>query len=235
MPKPVDDALARSRALAIELVPEAADGEVSELERLDNGARLEPLIGAEAFAQVRRDLGAQRVPLPVIEHMKPWAALVKIARVPGAASGRSLDEQLLAAARTRGLRVSSLELVEEQVAAFDAVPVATQVALLEHALAHRDALAATIEPTIDAWLRGDLATLANLPRQIGRKFPGMAVHYRELARHVIDDRTVLMHYRLFMPLREGRVFAAVGAAHLYGSQGLLAMLRRDGYRVTRLW
>jgi len=41
VPKAVDDALARSRTLAIELVPQAADGEVSELERLDNGARLE--------------------------------------------------------------------------------------------------------------------------------------------------------------------------------------------------
>jgi uncharacterized protein YbaP (TraB family) len=28
---------------------------------------------------------------------------------------------------------------------------------------------------------------------------------------------------------------AIGAAHLYGERGLLAMLQRDGYRVTRIW
>ena len=216
-------------------MPEAVDGQVAELERLDDGGRLEPLIGAEAFAQLTSELAAQRIPPAVVEHMKPWAAMVKIARAPVATAGGSLDERLLAAARRHGLGVNSLELVEEQVAAFDAVPVESQVAILKHALAHRDALAATIEPTIDAWLRGDLAALARIPLQMGERFPGMAIHYREFARHLIDDRTVLMHYRLFMPLREGRVFSAVGATHLYGDRGLLAMLKRDGYRVTRVW
>ncbi|MBK7473412.1 MAG: TraB/GumN family protein [Betaproteobacteria bacterium] len=30
------------------------------------------------------------------------------------------------------------------------------------------------------------------------------------------------------------VFVAVGALHLYGEQGLLALLREDGYRLTRV-
>ncbi|HKU87414.1 MAG TPA: TraB/GumN family protein, partial [Casimicrobiaceae bacterium] len=65
--------------------------------------------------------------------------------------------------------------------------------------------------------------------------PGMERHFREFAKHVIDGRTALMHYRLFMPLREGHVFAAVGATHLYGRRGLLALIQQDGYRVTKLW
>jgi len=44
-----------------------------------------------------------------------------------------------------------------------------------------------------------------------------------------------MHHRLFLPLRRGQVFVAIGASHLHGDRGLLAMLRRDGYRVTRIW
>ena len=72
-------------------------------------------------------------------------------------------------------------------------------------------------------------------RKAGDDFPGMRRHYEALARHVVHDRTVLLHHRLTSPLRAGRVFVAVGASHLYGNAGLLALLRDDGYRVARLW
>ena len=235
IPKPVDDALIRSRTLALELVPEAAEGQLLDFEQLDDGGRLEPLIGSDAFARLRDELAAQGVAPGVVERLKPWAALIKVSRVAAPTQERSLDEALLAAARQRHLHVTSLELVDEQIAAFDAVPLASQVALLKDAIDHRDALAATIEPTIDAWRRGDLAALARIPARAAARSPGLAEHSRQLAKHGVEDRTVLMHYRLFMPLREGRVFTAIGAAHLYGSRGLLAMLQHDGYRVARVW
>src|SRR5262249_1656825 len=84
----------------------------------------------------------------------------------------------------------------------------------------------------DAWLRGDLAGLARIGDRMGERFPGMGSHYRELTKHIVHNRTILMHHRLALPLRGGRVFVAVGAMHLYGSRGLLALLQRDGYRVS---
>jgi uncharacterized protein YbaP (TraB family) len=84
-------------------------------------------------------------------------------------------------------------------------------------------------------LRGDLAALARVDRLVDAQYPGMGRHYRELTRHLIDGRTALMHHRLFLPLRSGRVFVAVGASHLPGERGLLALLQRDGYRVARIW
>jgi uncharacterized protein YbaP (TraB family) len=233
--KPVADALAQSRMLATELVLGATDTGGVELEEFDDGRRLEPLIGSEAFGLLRAALVEQGVSERATERMKPWAAMLRIARVAPRSDSTSLDEQLLHAARSRRMRVAPLEAVEEQIASFDTVPLDSQVALLKHALVHRDALESTIEPTIDAWLRGDLAALARIADGVGEQFPDMGRHYRQLAKHIIDDRTILMHYRLVMPLREGRVFVAVGAMHLYGEHGLLAMLERDGYRVTRVW
>lgn len=232
---PVGDMLARSRTLAMEPLSETFDARVLELEEFDDGRRLEGLVGAEAFGQLRDELMAQGMPEGVIERLKPWAAMMRIARQPRSGGEPTLDERLLGAAQSRRMRVISLELVEEQIASFDAIPLDSQVALLKHVLRDREAVAATAEPTIDAWLRGDLAALARIADRSVARRPAMKHHYREFERHIIRNRTLLMHHRLFMPLREGGVFVAVGASHLHGSQGLLALLRKDGYRVTRLW
>ncbi len=234
--KPVEDALGRSRTLALELGAGAVvDPQVFEHEQFRDGRRLQPLIGDEAFVQVRTELAAQNVPERVIERMKPWAAMMKIARAAPRGEEASLDQRLLAAARARGLKVAPLEWVEEQIAAFDGVPLESQVALLKHTLVHRGALEAGVDATIDAWLRRDLALLALLSDRLGDRFPGMGQHYWQLTRHIIHNRTILMHHRLFMPLRGGRVFVAVGALHLPGDRGLLGLIARDGYRVTRVW
>ena len=188
---PVAEALERSRILALEVALQALDtDELRALEQLDGKARLEPLIGQAAYAQVRAELLAQGMSDDAIARLKPWAAMLRIARIDAPAKERSLDENLYIAARERRLRVTTLELVEEQVSAFDTVPMETQVALLAHTLAHRDALAANVEPTIRAWLRGDLAELARVSPRAGKDFPAMRRHYDALARHVVRDRTV---------------------------------------------
>lgn len=229
------DALAAARSFAMELVvDQVVDDRLFELEELPDGRRLEPLIGSGAFARVRALLSGQGTPERAIERMKPWVAMMAVARTGARDASPALDRLLLAAARARRLRLLPLESLEEQVASFDTVPLATQIALLMHVLDNRDVLEGETESTIRAWLAGNLAELARFPERMDRRFPGLGAHYRELVRHLIHNRTVLMHYRLGVPLRAGRVFVAIGALHLQGAKGLLAMLESDGYRVDRV-
>jgi uncharacterized protein YbaP (TraB family) len=230
------NAMDRTRTLALESVPLPHPVyDADTLQQLDGGGRLEPLLGPALYSRVRSELAAQGVPEATIERLKPWAALLSIARIAPQEGERSPDENLVAAARERHMRISALENVDEQAVAFDALPMRTQVALLDHAIAHRDALAGRVESAVDAWLRGDLVALARANEHAGDAYPGMQRHYAALNKHIVCDRTVLLHHRLFLALRGGRVFVAVGAAHLYGKEGLLALLREDGYRVTRVW
>jgi uncharacterized protein YbaP (TraB family) len=237
LPQPVRDALARTHTLAVELVPENVDARAAELQLLDDGTTLAALLPPPDFVQLQSALRGQGVATDVIARLKPWAAMMRIGRAPASAAAgtSSLDTELYVAARRRAMKILPLELLEEQVAAFDTIPLASQIALLTHAIRHRAALAATIEPIILTWQRGEFRMLEGAAGAAYDPYPGMGEHRSHLMKHIIENRTVLMHHRLFSPLRNGRVFVAIGAMHLPGPRGLLAALRADGYQVTPVW
>jgi uncharacterized protein len=236
LPEPVSRALERSRRFYTETFLGAREeARFFEAAQFEDGRRLEPMIGAQAYAQVAEQLRARNVPDEIIARIKPWAALANLTVLPEDYESASLDQKLAGLARKRGMRVLGLEGIEEQISVFERIPLDTQIELLKHALEHRDELAAMIEPTIQAWMRRDLAGLKSVSGRIEARYPEMAAHYRILFRGVVHNRTVVMAHRLFMPLREGRAFVAVGANHLYGDEGLLALIEEQGYRVRRVW
>ena len=235
-PEPVTLALSRSRRYFMETLHGAPErSRFFEAAQFEDGRRLEPLIGAEAFAKLAAHLRERRVPEPVIDRIKPWAALANLTVTPEDYEGETPDQKLLALARSLKLRVDALEGIEEQISVFEGIPMETQVALLRHALEHRDDLVALIEPTIQAWLRRDLAALDAVNERIGARYPDVADHYRVLFRRVVRNRSIVMAHRLFMPLREGRAFIAIGANHLYGEEGVLRLIEKQGYRVERAY
>jgi uncharacterized protein len=236
LPEPVSRALMRSKRYYMESFQGEREAvRLFEAAQFEDGRRLEPLIGAEAYAKVAVVLRERQVADEVIARLKPWAALANFTVTPEDYEKATLDQKLVELARERKLRVLGLEGVEEQISVFERIPLDTQVGLLKHALDHRDELAAMIEPTIQAWLRRDLAGVHAAGDRIAARYPEMAQHYRVLFNRVVENRSVVMAHRLFMPLREGRAFIAVGANHLYGKKGMLALIEEQGYRVERVY
>lgn len=236
VPAIVVEALAASRYLAPEiLVAQSPLPELFEAAQFDDTRRLTDFFDVEALARIRVALGGAAPAPDVFVRLKPWAVLLMLAQPQVEAGGSTLDEVLVEAARRQRLQVIGLELPQEQVASLDAIPVASQVAIVHWLLARREQLPAEHEAAIVAWLARDLARLATLTTAPDRADPAVARHFVQLTRHLIENRSVLMAHRLFMPLREGRVFVAVGALHLYGRNGLLELIRAQGYRIQRIY
>ena len=239
LPRPVERAFADARAFAMEIyLSEVEEAGFFDAMQFDDQRRLAPLLGDEAYARLREVLGESVPPEEVLARTKPWAALLRVAATRAAnlaQTGPTLDRQLFFAARERRMTVVGLEGLEEQVAAFDAIPLTTQLALLRHALYHLPELDAQLEPAIRAWLARDLAGLARGGAAAAGGDTELARHYAVLTHQLIENRSVVMAHRLFLPLAHGRVFIAVGALHLYGSKGLLALLRAQGYRIHRIY
>lgn len=234
-PAPVAAAFAGARSLMVEFQPDPYSRErFAEAAMFLDGQTLEGHIGAADFARVVENLAPAGLEPQALAKLKPWAALINL-RSQRTAPGPSMDARLVALARERRLPVSQIEEIEEQIFTFDEFPMESQVALLRHSLAHRDQLIELAEGTLAAYLERDLSRIWRLREAFIARHPGMAAHQAVMTKRVLHDRSVVMAYRMQRELRRGKAFVAVGALHLYGAAGVLALLEQDGYRVQRVY
>lgn len=235
LPVPVNDAFAAASSLTVEYVADTYGKErFLEAAMFTDGRTLEKTIGAQDFELAYQHLKRIGLTREFVNRLKPWGVLLNL-RNPRGANGASLDAQLLAQARTRHLPLYMMEDVEEQVFTFDEFPMAAQVALLKHSLAHQDELIAMADRTLDAYLRRDLGAIWRIQQDFARRHPEITADNAVFLKRVIFDRSVVMAFRMQHQLRRGNAFVALGALHLYGRKGVLALLGEDGYRAKRVY
>ena len=236
LPAPVRKAFDGSRALMLEYVADNYGRQrFLEAAMFIDRRTLEEIIGREDFERACESLKAVGLTREFVNKMKPWGVLLNLRSSWQPAATATPDAQLHALALGRRVPVSQIEEIEEQVFTFDELPMASQVALLRHGLAHPAALAALAERTLEAYLARDLEAIWRLQEEFARRHPEISVHHAALVKRVVLDRSVVMAFRMQRELRRGRAFVALGALHLYGARGVLALLEQDGYAAERLY
>jgi uncharacterized protein YbaP (TraB family) len=236
LPAVVRQRFATAKSLMLEFVPDAYSRErFLEAAMFLDRQTLEEKIGPEDFERAVEYLGPIGLSREVVNKLKPWGVLLNLRNPKRADQGAPLDSQLVELARERRLPLHQIEGVEEQIFTFDEFPMESQVALLKHSLAHRDELAALAERTLEAYLAGDLAAIWRLREQFVGRHPQIAAHQAVMTKRVVHDRSVVMAFRMQRQLRRGDAFVALGALHLYGERGVLALLESDGYRAERVF
>lgn len=236
LPAPVQDAFGQSRSLMLEFLADPYSRErFLEAALYLDGRTLAQDIGDQYFERAVEAMRPIGLPREFVVKLKPWGVLLNLRTSRQPAGAAAPDAQLYALARERRLPVSQIENVEEQVFTFDEMSFGSQVALLRHFLEHRDELDRLAERTLRAYLARDLQGLWDAQQDYAHRHPAVAPHHAELMKRVVLDRSVVMAFRMQRELRRGRAFVAVGALHLYGERGVLALLEEDGYRATRVY
>lgn len=234
LPAGVRKAFDGARSLMLEFLPDPyANERFLEAALLPERQTLEEIIGQEDFERAVQHLQPIGLAPEFVNKLKPWGVLLNL-RNPRTASGAPLDTLLLELARSKRMPLFQIEGVEEQIFTFDEFPLDSQVALLKHSLAHSDELLALSERTLEAYLAGDLAGIWRLREEFVTRYPDLAPHQAILTKRVVFDRSVVMAFRMQRQLRRGGAFVGLGALHLYGDKGVLALLEDDGYRAARV-
>lgn len=175
--------------------------------------------------------------IPIVAAMAAiddWALALMLARVSadkaGMRAANGMDSALIAEFANAGKSQLGLETAEDQFAAFDAIPIPEQRAMLNRLM--RDMAEGRaddrLRDTVGAWSRGDVDALAAIVARDVAKAPN--AH-----RLLLTDRNRKWADWIERQLEKpGTVLVAVGAGHLAGPDSLISLLAAKGLKVERL-
>lgn len=187
------------------------------------------MIGKDSLQMAQALLPAVR--LQDMQRMKPWALLALLEARGESGGDATMDARLQQVARSAGKRLVHLETLEQQLQALDCVPSAEQAQVLEQRL--RKSWILRIESAeAMAFYRGRNlgAWLDSIDRMEGLDEAARAIEQRSRI-CLLEDRNARWIGPLETLFQDGPGFVAVGAVHLVGPDGLIARLRRDGFKV----
>lgn len=240
----VEAAYADAESLLFELSPaELASPELGRrmraAARREDGRRLDEALGPELSGQLRRWLEANGHALgeaaAQVQDYDAWylgllISLTELGR-HGLDPALGLDRHLGRRASADRKPAAGLETGAQQVAFLDAMPAEDQRQLLDEALTEADS-PARIDRLHADWRRGDAEALwASMGEEMRREHPAL---YRSM--NLERNRAWLpqLERRLAPAAGEDDTLVVVGALHLLGEDGLVALLQDKGYRVRRL-
>jgi len=231
--EPVASAFDAATTLVLEMDLGAEDGkEMGRAMLLPPGENLLSLVGAELYNQSVIALGERGYPEGVVNRLQPWAIVMTLS-MPQPQTGLFLDYVLFRAAQEQGKAVVGLERLAEQLAVFTGLNCEEQVTLLRDTLREYRQFPQQFQQLIDAYLKRDLKALVTISEQeMGSSDAALQQRFMQA---LVDERNLRMATRLAPLLAQGGVFAAVGALHLPGDNGLVALLRGQGLTVTPLY
>lgn len=217
---------------AMELVPDLPTlARLAETMLLPPHENLESLIGIDRFQAVAAALADYGVPRAQLARMKPWAAMMTLS-VPPPKTGFFLDFALSLRASGYGLEVVGLETLEQQLGFLETMPLDQQIEMLEQAAAEAGKVQQVHDRMVTAYLENDLLILQS---ETDEQLSELGDDAREFfISEGIHARNRRMLEALLNELEQATVFAAVGALHLPGDDGLIQLLRESGYSLSPL-
>lgn len=242
-------ALARADLLLVEMSPE----DEAALRRnfasdpgrllLPGAQTLPALMPDAAWARLAEELRARGIAPAMGARMQPWYLSLQLA-IPAcaaetiAAGARGLDHRVTGMANETGVPIRSLEDPETLFSLFEDEPLERQVRLMQASLLPEgrgeDIFATLVESYFDE-THAEAWELSRLLATETVALPEAEVNalYDELAEELLAARN-----RAWIEVIESagaeRIALAFGAAHLFGEAGVLALLEREGYTLTRL-
>ena len=234
LPAEVDSAFAHSRSLTLETSLDSVMARGPEMlmrGRYSDGKTLRGVLSPKSATKVDSLLHLYGLSLDQVNGFKPWMVSLLMTQLAmqklNLQAQYGVDMQLNTRAKQASKPVLGLESVDFQMGLFDALSPADQEYMLVESDGP-DITAKELGSIRDAWSHGDARMLDSL------------INSRVAEAPTLFDALITARNRAWIPKIESLIqggddaLVVVGAGHLVGTQGVVAMLRAKGYTLDQM-
>lgn len=226
-------ALNASNKVSFEVDPRemrAADESLSKAATYPKGDNLRNHVDPRTYNYIRRFFGFLNIPEEKLVRYRPWfiALTLQSPSQSGMSTSLGVEQFLSERAHSQSKPIVGLESAREHADVFARLSDRESEALLLLTFIPSDTEASSRSDLMGAWRSGNANVVWHAVHDGFRDFPSLGVR-------ILDARN-----RNWIPKIEGYLgsgqtyFVVVGAAHMGGPSGVLALLRERGYKIEQL-
>jgi len=236
LPANIAKAYADSEQLLLEIDTNAMDPLTTQQMMLSLGLQadeetLADKLDATIYSKLKAAAQNAGIDIMMLDHMRPWLAaltledmmLMKMGLDPQA----GVEMQLTKKAAQDHKSITGLETMEEQLNFFAGLDEKSEMDFLISTLDELKDLKSEMNELMNAWRQGDENKLVRLMQN---EIKGHEKFFNLL----LTDRNKrwIGVLKPLLDTSDENILVAVGALHLVGNDGLVALLRKAGYKVT---
>jgi len=236
LPSGLDEAFALSKDVIFEIDLDEMSGIGSLMGMLSNlmmkdGTTLKDLLTDQEYNEVSAYFDKMGIPMFLLGKVKPMflAMLAEVNLDPTEMQSDeiiSYEMELYERAQTADKEVGGLETMKYQMSLFDSIPYKDQAMMLLDAVRGTNTDSDMFDQTVELYKHQNIEGMLNM---VGESQTGEEASYENV---LINNRNQNWIPVMSKMMKTGPVFFAVGAGHLAGEQGVITLLKKQGYKLT---
>lgn len=197
---------------------------------LPDGQTLKTLLDGPMYARVAAKAAVARLPMLLLDRMKPWLVAVTLMapdlKAAGFDQAYGLDRHFYDRAKADARPVRGLETLAYQLDRMNGLSMDVQVEMLQALLDDADTQMKSVRQLVTAWRTGDVETMERLLLTELREAP--EVYQRLLVERNQNWVPTIAECKPLAPC-----LVVVGGAHLIGPDSVVALLSKAGFTVEQ--
>lgn len=223
------DRLSESKALILEVDLDDPNLAISMMSKMHNegGESITDYLSESEYGEIRSLLMERTgVDIGMLKKLRPFMLMSLIYPSLLECETKSYESELMKLAKSSKVGIHGLESMEDQLSVFDQIPLDEQYRSFYEYAMDLDKGRIEFQKLIKAYREEDIELLVKMVSE--------SPEYRDYQEILLDNRNLNWIEPMGEWMREGPVFFAVGAGHLGGENGLIQLLRNEGYRLKRI-